>query len=120
MHELSIADSIVSTVKSEMNSKGHLTVFEIGLRIGEMTDINEDSLRFGLEILTKETDLEGVKIAIESVPLMGQCKSCQREFRIVEFMFFCPACEGVEIEVLMGKELEISYLKVETETEKKM
>ena len=116
MHELSIADTIISTVRSEMESSGYTTVSEIGLRIGEMTDIAETSLRFSLEVLTKGTELEGVKVAIETVPLQGKCESCKKEFRIVDFKFVCPGCEGGEIEVVSGKELDISYLEVETGT----
>ena len=115
MHELSIAESIISTVRSEMESNSYVTVSGIGLRIGEMTDIVEDSLRFGLEAFTKGTNLEGVEVTIEIIPLQGKCKQCQREFRIVEFKFVCPNCKGVEIEVIMGKELDISYLEVETD-----
>ena len=115
MHELSIAKSIISTVKSEMESNSYATVSGIGLRIGEMTDIVEDSLRFGMEALTKGTSLEGVDVTIEIVPLHGMCKQCQKEFRIVEFKFVCPGCKSVEVEIIRGKELDISYLEVETE-----
>ncbi len=116
MHELSIAESIISTVRNEMKLNGYTTVSEIGLRIGEMTDIVEDSLRFGLDALTKGTSLEGVEVKIETVPLQGKCEQCQREFRIVEFKFVCPDCQGVAIEVILGKELDISYLEVEIDT----
>ena len=115
MHELGIAESIVSTINKTMESNSYTTVSGIGLRIGEMTDIVEDSLRFGMEALTKGTSLEGVDVTIEIVPLQGRCKKCQEEFRIVEFLFVCPGCKSVEIEIIKGKELDISYLEVETE-----
>ena len=119
MHELSVADSILSTVRSEMKLNGYTTVAEIGLRIGEMTDIAPESLRFGLEALTKGTDLEGVEVKIEIVPLQGKCEPCQREFRIIDFKFVCPACGGAKIEIILGNELDISYLEVEIDTKQK-
>ena len=113
MHELSVANSILTTVMGEMESNGYTACSVIGLRIGEMTDISEASLRFGFEALTRGTILEDVKVTIENVPLQGKCEQCQREFRIIEFKFICPGCQGVEIEVVSGKELDISYLEVE-------
>ena len=103
-----------------MEQNDYSTVVEIGLRIGEMSDIVEDSLRFGLEALTKGTDFGGVAVTVETVPVRGKCELCQREFRIVGFRFVCPECGGTKIEVVSGKELDISYLEVETNTEKEM
>ncbi len=113
MHELAIADSIVQSVLSEVERQGYGNLIEVGLRVGELTDIVTDSLCFGFEVLSRDTILRDTKLVIEQVPVSGECLTCRKKTSINIPVFQCEYCGGFEIKVVNGQELDIAYLKVD-------
>ena len=113
MHELSIASSIVDTVLAEVDKRSLKSVTLISLRVGVLTDIVPDSLQFGFEAMTKDTILEKTELQITSIPVVGKCKSCQKDFEVNEFIFVCPLCYAVDIEMQTGNELDIAFIEAE-------
>ncbi len=113
MHELGIADNIVTAVLKEMSERNLRSVSAIALRIGAMTDIVPEALEFGFEVLIRETPLHGARLKIERVPVKGHCRACGTEFEVEEFIFVCPECSSGDIIVTQGTELDIAYLEVE-------
>ncbi len=115
MHELSIAGNIVEAVEREMSTRGIDRVATIALRIGRMTDVDAEALRFGFEVITKETRLDGARLAIESIPIVARCTACATEFEIPEMMFICPSCRSTSVDLVQGMELDIAYIEVPDE-----
>ena len=76
MHELSIASSIVETVTAEMQSRGLTSIAKIGLRIGALTNVDPEALRFGFETIIVDTPLAGSTLEIESLPVKATCRKC--------------------------------------------
>ena len=113
MHEMSIAQSIMDIVQQEMARHQVTRVSVIRLVVGEFTAVVPDSLTFCFEPITKDTPLEGVKVELEQVPLTGRCKTCGKEFPIVEYRFICPECQSQEVETVAGKELFIKEIEAE-------
>ena len=113
MHELAIAESIVSSVLEETERQRLGSVKEIGLRIGRLTDVVPEALEFAFEAITVDSPLQHTVLRIERVPVSGKCLSCRRTFEVIDFVFSCPHCKSGDIEVTGGKELDIAYLEVE-------
>lgn len=113
MHELGIAQSIIGSVLDKMNQDRLDKVTAIGLRIGKLTDIVPDALQFGFEASVQGTPLASTHLVIESVPILGACRTCGCEFTVEQFMFICPHCGSRDISMIQGDELEIAYLEVE-------
>jgi hydrogenase nickel incorporation protein HypA/HybF len=113
MHELAIADNIVTAVLKEMDSRRLGTVSTVAVRVGALTDIVSESLEFGFDVLIRDTALATAKLRIERIPVRGNCRSCGRHFEVDEFIFVCPECASVDIEITQGTELDIAYLEVE-------
>lgn len=112
MHELSIAGNIVEAVQQEMLSRGIDRVATIALKIGRMTDIDAEALRFGFEVITKETPLANTNLVIEHIPIAARCQACLHEFEVSDFQFICPACSGSAVDLIHGQELDIAYLEI--------
>lgn len=115
MHELSIAGNIVEAVEREMTARGIDRLTTIALRIGRMTDVDAEALRFGFEVITKETRLDGTKLAIEHLPIVARCTVCATEFEIPEMIFVCPSCRSTSVDLVQGTELDIAYIEVPDE-----
>lgn len=113
MHELSIAESIVQTVIKEACKRKAIKVSEVGLKIGAMTDIVNDSLEFGFQAMIPGTLLENAKLNIEDIPLVCLCKNCQKLHKIDKFLFKCPICNEYDLEIKSGNELDIAYIDLE-------
>jgi hydrogenase nickel incorporation protein HypA/HybF len=113
MHELSIASAIVDTLTSEMQSRGLSRISKVGLRIGALTNVDSEALRFGFETTIVDTPLAGCVLEIENVPIKATCRKCGSSFQANDFIFICPNCESSDNEVTQGQELEIAFLEAE-------
>ena len=108
MHELSIVESIIDIILSEMPKHGIKRVERISLRIGEMRQVVPEALHFGFDCLSANTPLEGAELFIENVPVTGRCKACHSEFRLGNWLQGCTECDSSNVEIITGKELEIA------------
>lgn len=107
MHEMSITEDILDIIRREMK-KGSLThLISVKLRLGELTAIDPDALRFCFDASIKKTGLEGAVLEIEGVPLTGRCTMCATTWKITDFALICPACSGTDVEKIAGTELDI-------------
>src|SRR3989304_6332451 len=108
---MSITRSIVETVEREMDRAGLARLDKVRIRVGELTAVEPDVLRFCFETSIKGTRLEGAALDIEEVPLTGRCRACGESFRITGritgFASVCPKCKGTDIERTGGTELDI-------------
>jgi hydrogenase nickel incorporation protein HypA/HybF len=112
MHELSIAQSLVDSVRAHASSRGGAAVMRIGVQVGELSGVDPESLRFSFDILIRGTDLEQATLDIEQVALRQRCEQCAQEFPVVEFTLVCPAC-GVATQLVSGNELQLTHLELE-------
>lgn len=117
MHEVAIAHSLIALIEQERARRGNVPVLGAGVRIGELSDINSDSLQFGYQCLVADTPLEKCGLSIERVPATGKCRECETTSRFNDLVFICPNCSGQTIELLSGQEIELAWLKIE-ESEK--
>lgn len=113
MHELSIAQDILDIVKQNVPEQELNKVRIIKLKIGEFAGIVTDSLEFCFEAITAETSLNGVKLDIENVKVKAACKSCKQSFKVQNNVFRCPFCNGFDIELKSGTELQVIEFELE-------
>ena len=113
MHEMGIANSILEAVRSEVRRYPGSRPVRVGLKIGEMAAIDEESLRFCFEALASGTDLAGLELAIEVCQRRHRCDDCGSEFTVGDYDFRCPACESLASDCISGDELELSYVELE-------
>ena len=116
MHEMGIAAQIVEiSIASIPDSYKNARVESIHLKIGKLTAIVQESLRFCFEAIAKDTPLSGATLNIEEVPIVARCLSCQNEWTIDAAVFVCPECRSGEIDVVSGRELDIVSIEIEKE-----
>lgn len=107
MHEMSITRSLLEIIRGEMERSSIGRLKAVRLRVGELTAVEPDALRFCFETATKGTPMEGARLEIEEVPLTGKCLECAESFRIEGFVSACPRCASTRIERTGGDELDI-------------
>jgi len=113
MHELGIANSVLEAVRTEMARHPGTYPCKVGVRVGEMTAIDQEALRFCFEAIIVETDLESLELGIEVCPRRHRCLACGHEFVVRDYDSRCPQCASLETTCISGDELELAYLEVE-------
>ncbi len=112
MHEMSIADSVMSIISEEVAKNKGKRALRVVLVIGKLSSVVPDSLIFCIDSLKEGTVVQDAEFLIEEVQGKGYCKECDREFEVGQYQFFCPVCENV-LEVRGGRELLIRELEIE-------
>ncbi|GBE15800.1 MAG TPA: hydrogenase maturation nickel metallochaperone HypA [Proteobacteria bacterium] len=114
MHELSIAMEILDIVEREAQNHGAGQVTDIRLRIGDLSGVETDSLRFCFEAVRGEKMVtRHAELTIVRVPVRIRCGPCDDEFEGEGRLLRCPSCGGLDTELLEGDELNIIDFEVE-------
>jgi hydrogenase nickel incorporation protein HypA/HybF len=112
MHELSIAQNIIEIVYDNLNEHQKTSVKSVRVKIGKLNNILPDSLVFGFEALTQNTDLDGAVLEIEHLPIKIKCTDCGAVSTCDNFLFSCENCGGNQIKILSGDELLVSEIEL--------
>jgi hydrogenase nickel incorporation protein HypA/HybF len=115
MHEMSIAENLLEIIQRHAPSNGAARVKAIRLRIGQMAGVVPESLRFCFEVASEGTPAQGAELQIEHVPIVSRCKDCRSDFEIEQYVFICPSCDGLNVELISGSELDVVELELEEE-----
>ncbi len=117
VHELSIVTSILGTVEAEARKRPGTKFVKVGLRVGEIAGLDNDSLTFGWDAMTRATEFEGLTLEIESVPWRNICPGCEKDFLVRDYQTQCPTCGETVTRCVGGEELDIAYIEVEDEVQ---
>ena len=113
MHEMGIVMEVIRIVEASIPSgKSGADVERINLKVGKLSAVVSDSLRFCFEVATSKTPLEGARLVIEEIPVTAVCTDCRHQWTIENPVFICPTCNGRNIEMLSGRELDIESIEI--------
>ncbi|HEX5568417.1 MAG TPA: hydrogenase maturation nickel metallochaperone HypA [Streptomyces sp.] len=108
MHELSIAAAVAESAEHTARRHGASSVEAVRLRVGELSGVVADALRFSFEVVAEGTPLADAELLIEEVPARARCGECALEFAAgTPLRLWCPGCGGTATELVAGRELEI-------------
>ena len=113
MHELSVAQGLLEIIEQEARPYPGARVTRVHLRIGKLSAVVPDALRFAFEAITRGGIAEGASLEIEEVPLTIRCHQCDEVFTIDDPFMLCPRCEGFDVEMVSGRELEIKSMEID-------
>jgi hydrogenase nickel incorporation protein HypA/HybF len=119
MHELSVAQSLVDLVLEKlMRVDEPVRVSSIRVRVGRLSGVVPEALRFAIGPATEGTELSGVKLELEESPVMVYCPACRtaREPR-GENDWACSVCGTPADDVVGGKELELVSIEIHDASE---
>ncbi len=113
MHELSIAKSIADIVIAQAEQSQAQRIVCVRLRVGDLTAIVPEALRFSFDAVTRETCAENARLEIEAIPWMVECSKCACEYPVREDIPICPQCEHIGGKTISGRELQIVEMDIE-------
>lgn len=112
MHETAIAQSLIDLMVREAESAGGGRIAAARLVLGEMSGVDEETLRFAFDVCTRGTIAEGCRLDVERVPVRLRCRACGAEGADDPFLP-CGTCGAVGYEMLSGRELRLASLDLD-------
>lgn len=114
MHELSVAVSLLEIAEQKAREEGAERISRLFLRIGPLSGIVPDALRFAFEVAAEPTLARDAVLEIENVPVVLYCSTCEREAGAEStYAYSCPHCGRPTHDVRGGNELEITSMEIE-------
>jgi hydrogenase nickel incorporation protein HypA/HybF len=114
MHEAAIAQGVIDEIlrlREEGAWRGRLV--RAHLRIGKLTAVVPDYLAFCFAAMVEGSELEGVTLGWEDVPVRGRCLDCGETSEFATVGFLCMTCGSPQVEITAGRELLIDSLEVD-------
>ena len=108
MHELAITQSVVEAVTERTGAN---PVSCVRVRVGRLSGVVPDAMRFCFDLVTAGTPLEGAALDIEQQEGRGRCRACGDDFVLADLVLLC-ACGSADVEVLAGRELAVASVEM--------
>jgi len=116
MHELSIATRVVHLVANQVRAAGAERATAVTLRIGALSCVHQDALRFSFGLAREGTLAAGAELRIVMVPVTIWCVACGREVVLQGIQkFACPDCGMPSGEIRAGLELDLESIELAEE-----
>jgi hydrogenase nickel incorporation protein HypA/HybF len=113
MHEVGIAAAILEAAHAETARRSRATLVRVGVRVGVLSGVDKEALRFALTALTQETDLQQVSFEVETCARRNRCLDCDRQFESSLYATPGPDCGSDKTALTGGDELDLTYVEVE-------
>jgi len=114
VHELYLTESILkSVVQSLPPPVKSEQVQTVRIDVGKLEGVESDTLVFLFNALKSDYNMPRAELAINSIPVVGQCESCRLEFGIEVPLFICPACGSAQVAVIQGRGLILNEISID-------
>lgn len=111
MHERSIAQAIFRQLTRTAGEYPGMRVVSCEVEIGPLSGVEPLLLEVAFETLIRELGHE-IALEVRSVPLRGQCRTCQANVDLEALRFQCPICGSSGIDVISGDQVELAHVTV--------
>lgn len=113
MHEVSICQSIISTLESELDDRDLANVREIHLKVGILSCIEPALLKHVFGFMVVDTPFQNSELNIDLVDVLARCENCGQSFKVENYKFICPDCGKPSSKIIEGNELQIHKIILE-------
>lgn len=108
VHELAITQSVVDAVTERT---GSTRVLLVRLRVGRLSGVVPDAVRFCFDLVTEGTPLQDAELVIDEPEGRGRCRSCGDELVLLDPVVLCP-CGSADVAVSSGRELAVASVEL--------
>ncbi len=114
MHELQVTERILDIVVKHAEANAVQKVLSIQLKVGELSDLENEWIQRYFDYLSKGTIAENAKLKIERIPVVMQCDECSHSFQVdikqvKEIQ--CPECGNKKCSLISGREYYIKDME---------
>lgn len=111
MHELSLANSIIHIINTQIPFDIRNRISIIKLEVGKLSGIETDALIFAFEMLKETTEYSKANLQINFVEGEAQCEKCFNQF-FYTFGDACSKCGSYQLKIVKGKEMKVIGVEI--------
>ena len=108
-----MVESIYDVIISKLEEYGAKKVKQVRLVVGELTGVEDMTMKACFEMYVESTPAEGAQLVIKRVPVRVHCRVCGNEYETGIPFSECAICKKKSMTIISGKELYIDSLEVE-------
>lgn len=109
MHELSLMTQLLNDAAAVA---GDAPICAMRVRVGPLSGVVIDALRFAFEALAPGTPAAGARLDVEETALAFRCPRCGADYSTPVGSYQCPSCGSNDGELRGGNELELVSIEV--------
>jgi hydrogenase nickel incorporation protein HypA/HybF len=113
MHEMSICEGILQVMEEQARVQNFTRVKGVWLEIGPLAGVELEALRFGFDVVTRDSLAEGAALEIIEMPGQAWCLQCAKTVPVTQRFDACPECGSYQLQITGGDEMRIKELEVE-------
>lgn len=113
VHEMAIARNIVDIAVAAAERANAGRIVRVNVLAGELRGIIPAQLIFCFGLMSENTIASGAHLNLEITPLIGRCRKCQDDFRVKDYSYVCPKCQGQDVDIVGGTELQVKDIEAE-------
>lgn len=114
---------LIAAIKKELERYDAVSVKEVNLTVGKLTNLGAEQLEFAYEIMSRDSVLEGSRLVIEEEDIKVRCAACGYEGPVNNVdlgedahlripILSCPECGG-GVTVTAGKSCCVRSIDIE-------
>jgi hydrogenase nickel incorporation protein HypA/HybF len=107
-----LLENVREILKDHAESQNFTQITKITLEIGKLSCVEPDALRFGFDVVMKDTLAEKAKLILTEIDGIGLCDKCGKRVKMETLYDPCNACGNPFVTVTQGSEMKIKDLIV--------
>lgn len=111
MHEAGIIAGALDMAHDMALRGGGSRITRLVLRIGSLSSVVPESLRFAFTALAPGTIAEGAELDIDYIEAECHCTACNAPFPFAGNGYLCPRCGEASLNLVKGRELDLKTLE---------
>ncbi len=112
MHELSLLENVREILESHALSQNFSKVTQVTLEIGKLSCVEPDALRFGFDVVMKDSLADGAELIISELNGLAVCRQCGQQSVMEALYDPCSWCGSPKVDVIQGLDMKIKDLMV--------
>ncbi len=113
MHEMSLAESVLQIIEDAAHRQGFTRVRAVWLEIGQLANVEQESLRFSFDAVTRDSIAQQARLEIVESSGRGWCSQCACEVPLAARHEPCQKCGSHAVQVTGGDAMRVIELEVE-------
>ena len=111
MHELSLLENVREILLNHAKSQKFTKVTQVTLEIGKLSCVEPEALRFGFDVVMKDSLAENAELVLTELQGIGFCQPCGQNTLMEQLYDACPQC-GSPLTIVQGMDMKIKDLLV--------
>ncbi len=112
MHELSIAQALVTQIETAANEAGSESVKSVKIIVGGLSGVDAEALRMAFPIAAEDSCVANARLDIDEDPAIIACKTCGVRSTPDFPLPICSACDSMDVTIEGGQSLLLESIEL--------